>query len=309
MSANSERNKIIWRFSDGRPGHDAQSKGLISALSELVHCDCHDVFTPLPVSNYGWGIFKKLPYTKTLPDPDLLIGAGHSTHVPMLLARYIRGGLALVLMKPSLPTGIFDFCLIPEHDRYKNTDNILTTKGPINLLRPARQLSLDQGLILVGGVSKHFSWDEARLRQQLLYILERSNINWTITDSPRTPPATRILLQGMTAEKVQYVPYSKNNGVEITELLEIAGTVWVSEDSMSMIYEALSTGAAVGILRVPCKSNSRLAKVARNLANKQLLTLFDDWVTSQKLLVPDKPLFESARCAKELVHRLNWTPA
>ncbi len=305
LNASGEEIKVIWRFSDGRPGHDAQSKGLSSALSDLLECECHDILSPVPFSNYCWGALKKFPLVNSLPDPDLLIGAGHATHKPMLLAQYTRGGLAIVLMKPSLPTKLFDLCLIPEHDKHKGGDNILTTVGPLNLLRPSGQLSDEQGLILIGGESKHFHWENAGLQEQLLCILERSNLNWTLTDSPRTPPATRALLQELNTDKVKYVPYADKNGAGIVDLLQRAGTVWVSEDSMSMIYEALSTGAAVGVLRVTNKNNSRLADVAQRLANKHLLTLFDEWVTTRTLLPPEKPLYESARCAKELVRRLS----
>ena len=211
----------------------------------------------------------------------------------------------MLFRSPSLPTRLFDLCLIPGHDKHKGGDNILTTVGPLNLLRPSGQLSDEHGLILIGGESKHFHWENAGLQEQLLCILERSNLNWTLTDSPRTPPATRALLQELNTDKVKYVPYADKNGAGIVDLLQRAGTVWVSEDSMSMIYEALSTGAAVGVLRVTNKNNSRLADVAQRLANKHLLTLFDEWVTTRTLLPPEKPLYESARCAKELVRRLS----
>ena len=70
----------------------------------------------------------------------------------------------------------------------------------------------------------------------------------------------------------------------------------------------LALGIGIGLLPILDISRSRprpLPDVAQNLANKQLLTMFDDWVTTQTLLPPDKPLYESARCAKELVRRLS----
>jgi uncharacterized protein len=263
----------------------------------------------MPFSSYGWCLLKKLPFVSHLPDPDLLVGAGHACHIPMLMTRRVCGGRTLVLMMPSLPTRFFDLCLIPEHDRPKEAENILPTVGPLNQLSCSKHLSSDTGLMLIGGESKHFSWDEKRLHQQLLDIIERDDINWTITDSPRTPASTRVLLQALNKGKVNYLPFADKTASALPDLLQRAGTVWVSEDSMSMIYEALSTGAAVGILRVQRKNEGRLAQVAQSLANKGLLTLFDDWLSGQALVPPAQPLSESIRCAEAVLERLGWAVA
>ncbi len=309
MNAGGERKKVFWRFSDGRAGHDAQSLGLVSALSDLINCDCHDIHLPIPLSSYGRGLLNLYPVISGLPDPDLLIGAGHASHIPLLLAQRVHGGQTLVLMKPSLPTQFFNLCLIPEHDKVRAADNILITEGPLNLLHPSPRLSFDHGLILVGGKSKHFNWDRQNLQQQILPVLEQNAINWTITDSPRTPETTRTFLRSLHKGKVKYLPYNDKNSVGLIALMEKAAIVWVSEDSMSMIYEALSSGAAVGILRVPKKNNGRLAEVAPTLADKQLLTLFDAWHSGQALKPPVTVLAEAERCARLLPGQLGWDPA
>lgn len=309
MNAPAERNKVIWRFSDGRAGHDSQSKGLASALGALLGCDCYDLRLPVSLSGYGWGLLKKFPLARDLPDPDLLIGAGHATHLPMLLARYARGGRALVLMKPSLPAQLFDLCLIPEHDRVNSANNIIPTVGPLNLLRAGGQLSSDRGLILIGGESKHFVWDADHLLQQLKQIIEREDIYWTIADSPRTAASTRKHLQTLNNDRIDYIAYGDTNSPGLGDLLQQAATVWVSEDSMSMIYEALSTGAAVGVIRVPRKSRSRLTGVAQSLAEKRMLVLFDEWLSGQALAAPASALSESRRCALAISERFGWSAA
>lgn len=309
MNAHAERNKVIWRFSDGRAGHDSQSKGLVSALSALLGCDTYEVRVPISFFSYGWGLLKKFPLTMDLPDPDLLIGAGHATHAPMLLARYVRGGRALVLMQPSLPPQLFDLCLIPEHDKPNSAANIIPTMGPLNLLRACGQQSSDRGLILIGGESKHFVWDEGRLRQQLEQIFEREDIYWTISDSPRTPVGTRKLLQSFKNDRIAYVAYGDTSSPDLEDLLQQAATVWVSEDSMSMIYEALSAGAAVGVIRVPPKNRGRLTEVAQSLATKQMLVLFDEWLSGQALAAPASELSESRRCALAIIKHFGWAAA
>lgn len=307
LNADTKRNIVIWRFSDGRAGHDSQSNGLIEALKDRVDCECHEVNAPLSFSSYCYGLLKKLPAVSHLPDPDLLVGAGHTCHFPMLLSRHVRGGQALVLMKPSLPTRLFDLCLIPAHDSFKPGPNVVATEGPLNALRACSSLSMDHGLILIGGESKHFHWEEQLLLKQVLQIIDSEDLNWTITDSPRTSLATRNLLQTLHKDKVTFIPFSAKQGAALSKLLSKSGIVWVSEDSMSMIYEALSTGASVGVLRIPAKAKSRLADVAPSLAKKQLLTLFDDWLLNKSLSPPINILTESARCADILIERYAWS--
>ncbi len=305
MNVNEKRSKVIWRFSDDRAGHDSQSVGLVSALVDRIECNSHDVHVPFPVSSYGWGLLKNVPYTAHLPNPDLLIGAGHGTHFPILLSRYVRGGRALVLMKPSSPASFFDLCFIPEHDNVKNANNIIATTGPLNMQQPSNRLSRGHGLILIGGQSKHFEWDEKNLLEQILQILRKEKIDWTVTDSPRTPLSTKNLLQSIDKSNLKYLPFNEGSGT-LKDLMQDASVVWVSEDSMSMTYEALSTGAGVGILRVPHRNDSRLTKVAQSLAAKQLLTLFDDWLSGKALTPPQTILSESARCADMLINRFDW---
>ena len=94
---------VIWRFSDGKPGHEAQTQGLINALAQRRQLQVHE----LSVHDYRRGLLdivkKRFAPGTALPAPALLIGAGHATHWPLLAARRARGGRIIVMMKPSLP--------------------------------------------------------------------------------------------------------------------------------------------------------------------------------------------------------------
>ena len=93
----------VWRFVDGKPGHENQSLGMLRALAEHVEVRVEEI----PVKR-GWGnladwLLKRCP-NRPAGHPDLLVGAGHATHLPMLACRRACGGRTLVLMKPSLPS-------------------------------------------------------------------------------------------------------------------------------------------------------------------------------------------------------------
>jgi len=77
-----------------------------------------------------------------------------------------------------------------------------------------------------------------------------------------------------------------------------ADEVWVSEDSVSMIYEALSSGARVGLLPVPrLKPNSRVLRGIDELIEQRFLTPFSVWQNAGHLRTAPETLNEAARCA------------
>ena len=107
---------VVWRFSDGKAGHDNQSQGLAGALNRLRPVEIITL-DPLPavmaLSALGGG---QRALWRNIPAPGIVLGAGHRTHLSLLAARRMRGGKAIVLMRPSLPLCLFDLCLIPAHD-------------------------------------------------------------------------------------------------------------------------------------------------------------------------------------------------
>jgi uncharacterized protein len=302
---------VVWRLSDGKPGHDNQSCGLIRALGRLTALECHEI------SGRGAGRWAPWPTIASwwrpgqgLPDPALLIGAGHATHLPMLAARIARGGRAVVLMKPSLPLCWFDLCLIPEHDRPPIRDNVVVTQGVLNTVRPSDCAKQEIGLILVGGPSSHHRWDGPSLVRMVRTIIDaHPMIAWRIADSRRTPACTRHLLRAIPslstgpAPNCAFVPHEETGPEWLSTALAEAGTVWVTEDSVSMLYEALSAGAATGLLPVPRRRSSRPSHGVDALLAKGQVTGFERWAEGAALPPLAVPLCEAERCARALLAR------
>ena len=297
---------IIWRIHDGKPGHDHQSQGLVNALSNHTAVDCHNlrpVSTVTGIINY---FQKKFPSGKSFPKPDLIIGAGHGTHLSVLCAQRIYGGKTVIIMQPSLPTAMFDFCLIPEHDKPGIADNIIVTRGAINMMVPSTQQSDDRGIIMIGGPSKHFGWNTSDLLKQIENIANKSiNVSWQITDSPRTPDITHKSLQELNIKNVVF--HSCKNTPEdwLPRQLVNSKYSWVTADSMSMIYESLTAGAATGILDVPEKNPNKISHDISTLKQDGMITFYNDWRTGQQLSPPPVVINEAGRCAKELISKLS----
>jgi mitochondrial fission protein ELM1 len=301
VTTESAQTPVIWRISDGRPGHDSQSKGLVQALNLIKPCDCHDIKLADRKSGFLDLILKKFPAAKEMPDPDMIIGAGHETHLSLLCAKRARGGKTIVIMKPSIPARYFDYCFIPEHDAPNMTDNIFTTKGAINCITPSTEQVSDRGLILIGGPSRHFYWDDEYLLQQLNEILTaHADIKWEISDSSRTPETTKDLLATLQKSNAEYKDCSSEGSAWIARRLNLAANVWVTMDSVSMVYESLTSGAAVGLLDVPARGASKLSNNIEGLVEDRMVSPYSKWLSERKLSRPPVLLNEAKRCAERL---------
>ena len=287
----------MWRFSDGKPGHDAQSLGLVQALQSRCEVEVHGLPAGSRAAALGAWLTGRYAAGHELPSPDLLIGAGHATHWPLLAARRARGGRAVVLMQPSLPNALFDLCLIPEHDNPRRSARVLVTTGVMNTQRASQQREQGQGLILLGGPSPHYCWDDAGVLAQIDALLRaRPQLHWQVLGSRRTPASMPALLrdhEGLTLLSADSPDHA------LAELLSSAGEVRVSEDSVSMIYEALTCAAPTGLLAVPRRSANRVTAGVDTLVARGWVAAPGDWRTPPTA----PPLDEAGRCADWIIKR------
>ena len=267
----------IWVLGDGKPGHENQALGLADAMARLRGC----VVRQLSVAG-KYGLLARLRAAlraaAALPKPDLLIGAGHATHPALLwLARQHRVP-SVVLMRPSLPLSWFDLCIAPAHDfdRAPAAANVVTSMGALNRVVANRSTPRGGGLLLVGGPSDTHDWDEHGLLDSLLRICgDGTGGPWQLTDSGET---SRDWLPGRLAA---------------------AADVWVTEDSVSMVYEALSSGARVGVLPVPRhKHDTRVLRGLARLVDAGWVTSYERWCQTGVLAAPPHALQEATRCAE-----------
>ena len=297
----------VWRITDGKAGHDTQSLGLSIAISRIVDCQIHHVPVPSFNESLIGLLIREFKAGKSLPDPDLIIGAGHSTHFPMLCGKRARGGNNIVIMKPTVPLSWFDLCLIPEHDNPQEDENVVITTGVLNTIRPSSTKNQNSGLLLIGGPSKHYLWNEDLLLDQIDKILIDHLTKWVLIDSPRTPITSRHLFKGLKKDNLQYRTYTETSRNQLEELLARSAVIWVTEDSMSMIYEALTARGAVGILSVPAKQAGRIPDSINDLAKNNHCTLYADWETGQELSVSEPLINEAERCARIVLDRFKQT--
>lgn len=294
-SSRSPAKLIAWVISDGKPGHVNQSQGLAEALARAVPVQIH-VIPALPAWRAWLALLLKRMPTTGLPKPDLILGAGHATHLTLLAARRACGGHTVVMMKPSLPRTWFDLCIIPQHDEIAADDHTLITEGAINRIRPALSRDPHKGLLLIGGESKHFAWDSDAIQVQIRSILARTpETQWSLTTSRRTP--TDFLPELPPQPNLTIVPHTETTSDWLPDQLAQCGAVWVTPDSASMVFEALTAGANVGVFDLPVNPKSRVGWAIAHLADTHRITRFVNWCTHDALHPNLHPLAEADRCA------------
>jgi mitochondrial fission protein ELM1 len=211
-------------------------------------------------------------------------------------------------MRPSLPHWLFDLCLIPEHDGRYRGEHVIRIQGVLTCIAPSAGRRADEGLILVGGPSRHKVWTEARLLHQIREILSRGEVRWEIADSRRTPATTAQALARLNGDACRFRSHREAPADWLPGALARAGSVWVTEDSVSMVYEALTSGAAVGLLRLPRRRRTRVNRGIEDLVARGLVTPFERWSEGAPLDPPAAPLAEAARCAELIVERFGLGP-
>lgn len=278
----------LWIVTDGKPGHFNQSLGLAEALHRRLP---ELTWQEVPKMSVWRAILLALKYKKNKLAPQIVIGAGHHTHLTLLILAKVMLARSVVLMKPSMPFNWFDLCIIPAHDAPPIRSNIVKSIGPLNRMQPA-QKETGSGLILIGGPSKHFGWDYVKLHTQVVNIIQQQACNWTIATSRRTPSETITRLQSLSNVKLVLASEAESNW--LPSILAKTELCWVTKDSMSMIYEALTAGCNVKLLDIPYLSENRITLSLKTLQLSGCLNPATNGVVS---------LAEADRCATIIQQR------
>ena len=299
-------------FCDGRPGHEKQSRGIIQALAGMVAVEVVTVdvsaLSPLKRIIQLLALLSPLSWRgEAYPPADLLLGAGSRSHLAMLLAKKAQGAPAVVCMSPlAFLRRRCDLCLVPVHDGLSEGGNVFCTLGAPNCSVDLRRHRHDCGLIALGGVDRRsHSWHSEEMIAMAGELVERERqMHWTLTSSPRTPEETARGLARLAElhNHVEFFDYRHTARGWIEERYVDSATVWVSADSISMVYEALSAGCRVGLL--PVRWERGAAKFRRNeelLLHRGLVLPFARWRVGEGWQETDQYFNEAQRCAERIL--------
>lgn len=307
MTESGQDKLIVWRLFDGKPGHENQSLGLCQALSRRRNIEQYDI----PVDSRGVQLMQwllgRFPAGEKLPHPDIVLGAGHMTHFSLLAVKRRFSARAVVIMKPTLPTSLFDLCIIPAHDQISG-ENIFVTQGVMNRVTASEQQDVSSVLILLGGPAPHTTWQEKSVINQVKAIVTAEpEMRFVLGDSRRTPSDCLVKLKAMALGNLDLEAWQATDREWLVRQLNKSGRVWVTQDSVSMIYEAITSGAQVGLIELPQAASSRVAGGVRQLIKQEWVTPFKRWQERGELISPPGKFNEAQRCADWMVDQ--WLPS
>lgn len=298
----------IWLLTDNKPGHRNQLKGLANRLRVLTGASIHWIetgLTPVPLWRALVGIPPALD--SELPRPSLIIAAGSGSHRLLLSLRRTRNCQTVVLMKPAFPLPLVDAAIIPEHDRVSPGRHVLTTRGVLNAITPmARITEKPEALILVGGPSRHFEWDNSLVFEQILRLMaNHPQWRWTISSSRRTPETLTERLASLESPRVTIATPETTHEGWLSHQLAASRAVWVTPDSASMVYEAITSGVPTGLFELTARPHSRVATGMHHLAEDGLVALWQDQASvMQGSTLHSDRLWEADRAARWLIKTL-----
>lgn len=310
---------------DNKPGHYNQTEGLLLSLKEL-YPKCNISYSQVEIKNklsrkilrFLLNNFSKiftkisnLKYVKyfykdfDLPNiiPDIIISTGGNTaniNAWLTLAyknKNILNG-ALRGLKENLFTGVSTVIDLG----YKNqilmdtAPNILTKELLIKeseIFFQKIQLNRDKEYyaLLIGGNGSGYRYNNDfydNLIRLVKNISVQNNITWLITTSRRTPLEIEKKLK-LELEKISafFVDYNKNPQKVIIPFLGIGSIIFVTEESSSMISEAISANKPVYTIGYK-KSNP----------NKNYLAILSKYENSNKI--------ERIQCEEKVIFTNNF---
>lgn len=298
---------VIWLLTDNKPGHRNQLRGLGNRLRVLTGAATHWVdANSLRVPLWRAVLGAAPAMSPELPHPDLILAAGTGTHRLLLSLRKLRRVKTLVIMKPGFPLSLVNGAVVPAHDRLPAGPRTLLTEGVVNTITPlARITEKQEALLLIGGPSPHFDWDDDVLFGQIAHLIGHyPGWRWTLATSRRTPVPLRQRLEELSGLRISVVHPEQTHENWLSHQLAASRAAWVTPDSMSMVCEAATSGVPTGLFELTARSGSRVAEGVERLVQQGYVARWPDHaIVMAGQTSRNQTLWEADRAARWI---LDW---
>ena len=248
---------------------------------------------------------------------EFVISAGSSlAPLNLLIARDSRAK-SVVLMNPGFPYHLFhyDLALIPAHDAGLIPGESFRTVLTPSLADPSELSNAQEVLrrelrapdrvrfaVFLGGPARHFNLERADVEllfSKLSEIAKNRDADYVVTTSRRTPEDVAQFLKEKAAKDpaCQLVVIAKEDPrpEAAPGMMALAEILIVTEDSISMISEAVQAGKKVIVLRFGANGLPRKhARFKRMLAEKSAILTAGPWDLEDKIRQFENPAFRPA---------------
>ncbi|MEI7900439.1 MAG: ELM1/GtrOC1 family putative glycosyltransferase [bacterium] len=298
---------------DGKAGHENQSKAFCSALG--YGYDCVRVAYPTRFHKaFSYvadrlGLLSERLFTsgQTNGYYAAVVCAGSTAFYPGKVTARRRGIPVAAILFPGGYKLDFDCILAPVFDCPPQQPNILAV--PVNLASTneafyeaeiavflSRHTQRKPAVaLIVGGPNTFASMKAETMRRDLdrLFAATEGRERW-VTTSRRTPAEVEALIDGYPFD--YKLIYSRDPFNPIPAFVSLCERLFVTADSTGMISEAVTRGtASVEILMNLNPKASKFARFVQNLAQENAVHVFAGSLGSASHKVDLTPAFEQAR--------------
>ena len=302
-----------WILSDGTIGMEIQCIALAEALG-LEHEKKH--IKPYWLNR----IFPSLAKLPGVPlahnhmqvtshsSPDILITCGRRHAGASIALKRLSKGTTYTtrIQDPKINSKHFDLLIIPEHDRPR-APNIILSNGSLTRItqaildREAQLIKQEVTSLIgkkiavnIGGDTKDNKVDDETIQKLILSLNQFSadyECSLMITTTNRTSEPLKKALTSLT-ENPNIILWTGRNRNPYIGFLGVADAIIVTSDSINMISEACSTGKPVNIFPLG-KNSAKRDKFIGSLEKMGLVKYFNGEYRSWSY----EPLNETARIA------------
>ncbi|MEE2721540.1 MAG: mitochondrial fission ELM1 family protein [Pseudomonadota bacterium] len=255
-------NKRVWIVTDGKAGHLNQCLGLADALGaspEIKQVTPGALRKALPGPLWPSPL-KTIDTSSAPPWPNLVIAAGRLTAAPVLAIRRAAGGVTFCvqIQDPIYGRARIDLIAAPAHDRLSGP-NVVETSGALNQITPERcaaeakkfQATLSYlprplVAVLIGGTSDQYRMTGPNIEALVsnLKSVCADGAGLAVTMSRRTGSENEEAIRSGLADLPAWI-WDGTGQNPYLAFLGLADAIVVTEDSVSMLSEACSTGKPV----------------------------------------------------------------
>lgn len=316
--------RTAWIISPGQVGMKAQCRGIAEALG--LAYEFKDIRFRFPWTWLPEPALVADPFSKLAPDapslaepwPDVAITLGsRCAPIGVAMKRRSNGRVtAIHVQRPGVPAAWLDAVVAPWHDDFKGA-NVIETVAALHHVTPAKldaaraqwtpvfaHLKRPLVAVLLGGTNgwRRFRMTDAAVARLADNIakLAASGCGIALTPSRRTDAhastklrAAATAVGGYAWDGVGENPY--------LGMLACADAIVVTEDSVSMTSEALSTGKPVFVAELEGRSG-RIAAFQAEMQRKGMTRRFEGEFATWRYTPPD----DTARAAALLRTQFGW---
>ncbi len=341
--------RTIWVISEGSPGHVSQSTGLAAALAgkfpmEFRQFECRPKINgfvrhmirllamrknghPLPDSLLYGPIGLERPQPGE-PAPDLIISSGgRSVFAARTLAVKFRVPFVFLGERKPYPPEWFHTVFTPSSLETAENDirmDVIPTKITPEQVQKAAAEWQDKPTgrlwsMLIGGKSRSHDFqntDWQKLAEGMTALAKSESIRWLVTTSRRTGKEVEAKLRDLLPPEIiaDSVWWCHQPEKKFPAYLGAAEAIWVTQDSVSMVTEAVATDKPVIVIQpahTPFPATSFMPGYLSNLESLGLITRLPiarlTEVNRDFLKNPRPTIKVTEIMAEQLCQRLNWT--